>query len=41
MRLVDTLAWIEFLIGSDLGAALAPELPDRSEWWCRPWSSWN
>jgi predicted nucleic acid-binding protein len=32
MRLVDTLAWIEFLIGSDLGAALAPELPDRSEW---------
>ena len=32
MRLVDTSAWIEFLTGSAIGAALAPELPDRSEW---------
>ncbi len=32
MRLVDTSAWIEFLTGSALGAALAPELPDRTEW---------
>ena len=32
MRLVDTSAWIEFLIGSPLGTALAPELPDRTQW---------
>src|ERR1700712_911718 len=32
MRLVDTSAWIEFLPGSDLGVALASELPDRAEW---------
>ena len=32
MRLVDTSAWIEFLTGSALGATLAPELPDRTEW---------
>lgn len=32
MRLVDTSAWIEFLIGSALGATLAPELPDRAAW---------
>src|ERR1700710_2349235 len=32
MRLVDTSAWIEYLTGSDLGKALAPELPDRTEW---------
>jgi predicted nucleic acid-binding protein len=32
MRLVDTSAWIEFLIGSALGRALASELPDRTEW---------
>jgi predicted nucleic acid-binding protein len=32
MRLVDTSAWIEFLTGSDLGVALASELPDRAEW---------
>jgi hypothetical protein len=28
MRLVDTSAWVEWLIGSPLGATLASELPD-------------
>jgi uncharacterized protein len=32
MRLVDTSAWIEWLIGSPLGATLASELPERREW---------
>ncbi|HVC62467.1 MAG TPA: type II toxin-antitoxin system VapC family toxin [Acetobacteraceae bacterium] len=32
MRPVDTSAWIEFLIGSPLGATLASELPDRTQW---------
>jgi predicted nucleic acid-binding protein len=32
MRLVDTSAWIEYLIGSALGAKLAAELPDRAAW---------
>lgn len=32
MRLVDTSAWIEWLIGSPLGAALAADLPDRADW---------
>ena len=32
MRLVDTSAWIEWLIGSRTGRALAAELPGRSEW---------
>jgi uncharacterized protein len=32
MRLVDTSAWIEYLIGSALGATLASELPDRTQW---------
>ena len=32
MRLVDTSAWIEFLTGSALGAKLASELPDRTQW---------
>jgi predicted nucleic acid-binding protein len=32
MLLVDTSAWIEFLIGSPLGATLASELPDRTQW---------
>jgi|SRR5436190_22362328 len=32
MRLVDTSAWIEWLIGSPVGAVLAPELPPREEW---------
>jgi hypothetical protein len=30
MRLVDTSAWIEYLIDSALGAKLASELPDRT-----------
>src|SRR5277367_3132522 len=32
MRLVDRSAWIEYLIGSALGATLASELPDRTQW---------
>lgn len=32
MRLVDTSAWVEWLIGSTLGAAVAEELPPRSDW---------
>lgn len=32
MRLVDTSAWIEWLIGSPLGGTLAAELPDRAHW---------
>lgn len=32
MRLVDTSVWIEWLIGSQLGIALAGELPDRAQW---------
>jgi predicted nucleic acid-binding protein len=32
MRLVDTSAWVEWLIGSPLGATLASELPDRAQW---------
>jgi toxin FitB len=32
MRLVDTSAWIEWLTGSPLGAALAAEFPDRTQW---------
>jgi predicted nucleic acid-binding protein len=32
MRVVDTSAWIEWLTGSALGAVLATELPDRTEW---------
>lgn len=32
MRLVDTSAWIEWLIGSPVGISLASELPQRSEW---------
>jgi predicted nucleic acid-binding protein len=32
MRLVDTSAWIEWLIGSPVGAAVARELPERSQW---------
>ena len=30
--LVDTSAWIEWLIGSPAGAAVAKELPERSRW---------
>ena len=32
MRLVDTSAWIEFLIGSAIGKAVAAELPEPTEW---------
>jgi len=32
MRVVDTSAWIEVLIGSALGATLATELPERAQW---------
>ena len=32
MRLVDTSAWVEWLMGSPLGATLASELPDRAQW---------
>jgi uncharacterized protein len=32
MRLVDTSAWIEFLIGSEVGARIGAELPDRGGW---------
>ena len=32
MRLVDTSAWIEWLTGSPLGATLAAEFPDRTQW---------
>lgn len=32
MRLVDTSAWIEWLIASPVGTALASELPERDRW---------
>jgi predicted nucleic acid-binding protein len=32
MRLVDTSAWIEYLMGSVVDLALAPEMPDRASW---------
>ncbi|MGH6677845.1 MAG: type II toxin-antitoxin system VapC family toxin [Bradyrhizobium sp.] len=32
MRLVDTSAWIEWLIGSPLGAIVATEFPQRGQW---------
>jgi uncharacterized protein len=32
MRLVDTSAWIEWLIGSSLGRVLGADLPDRAQW---------
>lgn len=32
MRLVDTSAWIEWLIGSTIGADVAGELPDPGQW---------
>ena len=32
MRVVDSSAWIEYLIGSPLGVALARELPDPAQW---------
>lgn len=32
MRLVDTSAWIEWLIASPTGKALAPAIPAREDW---------
>lgn len=32
MRLVDTSAWIEWLIGSPTGEAVATHLPEQSDW---------
>jgi predicted nucleic acid-binding protein len=32
MRLVDTSAWIEWLIGSRVGATIAAGLPERGQW---------
>lgn len=32
MRLVDTSAWIEWLIGSGPGMAVAAALPEREQW---------
>lgn len=32
MRLVDTSAWIEWLIASPTGVALEPHIPARSNW---------
>ncbi len=32
MRLIDSSAWIEWLIGSNTGRAVAAELPERHEW---------
>jgi predicted nucleic acid-binding protein len=32
MRLVDTSAWIEWLIGSRTGEAVAPSLPEQEAW---------
>ncbi len=32
MRLADTSAWIEWLIGSPTGAAVAAHLPEQSDW---------
>ena len=32
MRLVDTSAWIEWLVGSPTGGRVAAELPERAAW---------
>ena len=32
MRLVDTSAWVEWLIGSPTGERVEPALPDRRDW---------
>jgi predicted nucleic acid-binding protein len=32
MRVVDTSAWIEWLIESPTGQLIAPELPSRDQW---------
>lgn len=30
MRVIDTSAWIEYLLGSETGRRVAPEMPERS-----------
>jgi toxin FitB len=32
MRVVDTSAWIEWMLGSPIGKRLSPELPDNDQW---------
>jgi predicted nucleic acid-binding protein len=32
MRLIDTSAWIEWLIGSPTGKRIGARIPDRAEW---------
>lgn len=32
MRLVDTSAWVEWLVGSPLGRRIEKELPERDAW---------
>ncbi len=32
MRLVDSSAWIEWLVGSPVGDTVAAELPERGQW---------
>jgi predicted nucleic acid-binding protein len=32
MRLVDTSAWIEWLVGSSIGQAVIDELPSNDDW---------
>jgi len=32
MRVVDTSAWIEWMLGSPVGQRLERELPDRDQW---------
>ena len=32
MRLVDTSAWVEWLVASSTGTALAAELPPKDDW---------
>ncbi len=32
IRLVDTSAWIEWLIGSDVGNTVVRDLPERAQW---------
>ena len=32
MRVVDTSTWIEWIVGSDLGRSLSPQLPEPHDW---------
>ena len=32
MRLIDTSAWIEWLIGSETGSRVEPHLPEQAQW---------